>query len=652
MEELAHGMTQIAVTNVGVDFGATTLFKDISFTVGAGERWGIIGRNGSGKTTLFRLITGQMAPTRGVVSKPNALRVSLLEQHRDFGNATTVWEAAAGAFADLFALEKSITEQANRMSESSSEAELEKYGRDLERFEQQGGYTIAPRIDAVLDGLGFNAERARHTPLKGLSGGERGRLALAGQLVAPADVLLLDEPTNHLDLDTTRWLEQYLSEIQTTVILISHDRAFLSAVVDHILHIEGGSAATYSGTYESFVEQRNLRRLSQQRSFEKNQKTIAKEQDYIARNIAGVNSKQAKGRRKRLDRMPRLSAPVGGQPVMSPAFTVRARGGDRVVDAEHVRIDVGDRTLITDFTGTLMRGDVVGLIGPNGAGKTTFVRVLFGEHPIAAGDLKLGGGIDSGYYRQDLSQLPLDKSLYETIAEYRPLWERGAIQSHLGAFEFSGDEVQRRVSSLSGGERARLALAVLMLGGANLLVLDEPTNHLDVESIEALEDAVSSYDGSVLLISHDRALLRALTTRVWVLYDKRIIDFDGGFEEWEEVAAERLHAARVRAAESEARHRIHERQAVERPHRPDRDRRTSARKARERLAVAEARVAELEKTVDHLTSTLEDPALYTKVDGPQLAAAMGRELDEARAQLDAAIAEWEQASVEVDQSVE
>jgi ATP-binding cassette, subfamily F, member 3 len=645
-------MTQIAVSNVSVEFGAMTLFKDISFTVSAGERWGIIGRNGSGKTTLFRLITGEMTPTQGVVSKPNALKVSLLEQHRNFGKAATVWEAAAGAFADLFALERSITEQANRMSESSSEADLAKYGRDLERFEQQGGYTIAPRIDAVLDGLGFNAEQARVTPLGGLSGGERGRLALAGQLVAPADVLLLDEPTNHLDLDTTRWLEQYLSEIQTTIILISHDRAFLSAVVDHVLHIEGGSASTYTGTYEAFVEQRNLRRLSQQRSFEKNQKILAKEQDYIARNIAGVNSKQAKGRRKRLERMPRLSAPVGGQPVMSPEFTASARGGDRVVDAEHVRIDVGDRTLIKDFTGTLMRGDVVGLIGPNGAGKTTFVRVLFGEHPIAGGDLKLGGGIDSGYYRQDLSQLPLDKSLYETIAELRPLWERGSIQNHLGAFEFSGDEVQRRVGSLSGGERARLALAVLMLGGANLLVLDEPTNHLDVESIEALEDAVSNYEGSVLLISHDRALLRALTTRVWVLHDKRIIDFDGGFEEWEEVAAERLHAARVRAAEAEARNRVHERQAVERPHRPDRDKRASARKARERLAMAESRVAELEKTVDQLTTTLEDPELYTRPGGSQRAAAMGRELEEAKAQLDAAIADWEQASVEVDESVE
>jgi ATP-binding cassette subfamily F protein 3 len=652
VEGVVGDVTLLSVNNVSVEFGATTLFKDVSFTVGAGDRWGIIGRNGTGKTTLFRLITGQMAPTRGVVSRPNSLRVSLLEQHRNFGTATTVWEAAAGAFADLFALEKSITEQASRMTESSSEADLERYGRDLERFEQQGGYTIAPRIDAVLDGLGFDPEKARTTPLGGLSGGERGRLALAGQLVAPADMLLLDEPTNHLDLDTTRWLEQYLREIPTTIILISHDRAFLSAVVDHVLHIEGETAIAYTGSYESFVEQRNLRRLSQQRSFEQQKKYIAKEQDYIARNLAGQNSKQAKGRRKRLDRMPRLSTPVGGMPVMSPEFKARDRGGDRVIAAEHVRIDVGDRTLIKDFTGTLIRGDVVGLIGPNGAGKTTFVRALFGEHPIAAGELKSGGGIDSGYYRQDLSQLPLEKTLYETIAEWRPLWERGSIQNHLGAFEFSGDEVQRKVGSLSGGERARLALAILMLGGANLLVLDEPTNHLDVESIEALEDAVADYDGSVLLISHDRALLRALTTRVWVLHDKRIIDFDGGFEEWEEVAAERLHAARVKASEAEARNRVHERQAVERPHRPDRDRRTAARKARERLAVAEGKVAELEKVVDRLTTTLEDPELYTKPDGTQRAAAMGKELELAKAQLDAALGDWEQASVEVDQSVE
>jgi len=641
-------MTQLALSNVGVDFGATTLISDVTFTVAERERWGIIGRNGTGKTTLFRLMTGDLNPTRGVVSRANATRISLLEQHRDFGAAATVWEAAAGAFAELFALERSITEQANRMGEASSEADLERYGRDLERFERQGGYTITPRIDAVLDGLGFEAEKARTTPLGGLSGGERGRLALAGQLVAPADILLLDEPTNHLDLDTTRWLEEYLRNLDRTVLLVSHDRAFLSAVVDHVLHVEGGTAVAYTGGYQAFVEQRNLRRLSQQRSFEQQSKVIAKEQDYIARNLAGQNSKQAKGRRKRLERTARLSAPIGSEATMSVAFRARDRGGDRVIAAEHVAVEAGSLRLIEDFTATLMRGDVVGLIGPNGAGKTTLIRVLLGEHPIARGEMKLGGGIDAGYYRQDLTQLPLAKSIYETIADLRPLWERGAIQGHLGRFEFSGDEVQRRVGTLSGGERARLALAILMLGGANLLILDEPTNHLDVESIEALEDAVDDYDGSVLLVSHDRALLRALTTRIWVIHEKRITDFDGGFAEWEVAAKERAHAATVRAAESESRHRVHERQAVERPHKPDRDRRATARKARERLTNSEARVAELERIIDEMTAVLDDPGLYTTPEGTSRAAGIGKKLEEAKSALEKAFAEWELASAQVD----
>jgi ATP-binding cassette subfamily F protein 3 len=645
-------VTLLSVNDVDVEFGATTLFKKVSFTVAEGDRWGIVGRNGSGKTTVFRLITGELQPTRGTVSKPNSTRISLLEQHRDFGNAKTVWEAAAGAFAELFALEKSIAEQASRMGESTTEAEFERYGRDLERFERQGGYTITPRIDAVLDGLGFDPEKARVTPVSGLSGGERGRLSLVGQLVAPADMILLDEPTNHLDLDTTRWLEEYLKTLEATIILVSHDRAFLSAVVDHVLHIEGGTAHTYDGGYQSFVEQRNLRRLTQQRAFEQQQRVIANEQDYIARNIAGQNSKQAKGRRKRLERTPRLSTPIGADATMSVAFKARERGGDRVVAAEHVAIAAGGKSLVEDFTATLMRGDVVGLIGPNGAGKTTLLRVLLGEHPISSGELRLGGGIDHGYYRQDLSQIPLEKTLYETIADLRPLWERGAIQGHLGRFEFSGDEVQRRVNTLSGGERARLALAILMLGGANLLILDEPTNHLDVESIEALEDAVEDYDGSVLLVSHDRALLRALTTRVWVIHNRRITDFDAGFAEWEVVAKEREHAATVKAAESEARHRVHERQVTERPHRPDRDRRAAAKQARERLEKAEGRVATLESAIDEMTKILEDPSLYTTTDGPTRAAKIGKDLEEKKTALEKAFAEWEAASAEVDSSVE
>ena len=304
-------MTQISVGGAGVDFGATTLFRDVTFTVSAGERWGIVGRNGTGKTTLFRLLTADIQPSHGTVTRQSGLIISLLGQHRDYGEATTVWEAAAGSFADLLALERSLAEQADALATTHDEAALERYGRDLERFEREGGYTIAPRVDAVLQGLGFDATQARTRPLEQLSGGERGRVGLARQLVAPSDVLLLDEPTNHLDLETTRWLEQYLQETERTVILISHDRAFLAAVVDHVLHFEGDTATAYTGSYESFVQQRQERRLSQQRAFDKQQKVIAAQSDYIARNIAGQNSKQAKGRRKLLERLPRLGAPVG-----------------------------------------------------------------------------------------------------------------------------------------------------------------------------------------------------------------------------------------------------------------------------------------------------------------------------------------------------
>src|SRR5579862_6405773 len=242
-------MTLLSLSNVDVEFGATTLLHDVTFTISAGEKWGIVGRNGTGKTTLFRLITGAMTPTVGQVSRVGGIRVSLLEQHRDFGAATTIWEGAAGEFAELLALEQALAAQAAALETDASDAALERYGRDLERFEREGGYTIAPRVDAVLHGLGFDPALARHTPLSTLSGGERGRLGVVRQLVSPADVLLLDEPTNHLDLETTRWLEQYLTTVSTTVLLVSHDRAFLAAVVDHVLHLENQTATAYTGTY-------------------------------------------------------------------------------------------------------------------------------------------------------------------------------------------------------------------------------------------------------------------------------------------------------------------------------------------------------------------------------------------------------------------
>jgi ATP-binding cassette, subfamily F, member 3 len=452
------------------------------------------------------------------------------------------------------------------------------------------------------------------------------------------------------------------------VVLISHDRAFLAAVVDHVLHFEEKTAFAYRGSYEEFIRQREERRLTQQRQFEKQQKVIAAESDYIARNIAGQNSAQAKGRRKRLERMPRLSAPGADIDAMALRFASGARGGDQVVVAEHATIAVegsavggaavdehGQRPLVEDFTARLTRGETLAIIGPNGAGKSTLLKALLGEHPVAEGELRLGASIEAAYYRQDLAQVPLGKTLYEVISDLRPTWERRLVQGHLGRFGFSGDEVQRRADTLSGGERARVALAMMVLGRANLLVLDEPTNHLDVESVEALEDALSDYEGTVILVSHDRALLRALATRLWVLHHRRITEFDGSFAEWETVSAERAHAAAVAQAEEAAMGRLKEKQKVQRkqgateadPGRRE-DGRREARRAQRAAEEAEQRAMQLEEQVAALTAEMEDPALYTKPDGAQRAAALGAQLDKARRALDAALEAWNVASEEAE----
>jgi len=535
-------VTLLSLANVSVSFGATELFKNVSFTAADGERWGIIGRNGAGKSSIFNLITGELKPTTGSVARKPGLRHALLDQHRAFEGATTVWEAGAAAWREVIALEKRIAEQAIELGELGdrvTDEYLERFGDDQERFADLGGYIYHARVDAVLQGLGFDAEESKTRPVSTLSGGERGRVGLAAQLIAPADLLLLDEPTNHLDLDTTTWLQDWLNDANETVIVVSHDRAFLDAICTHILHVEARTSEWYKGNYSQFVPQRAERRLTREREMERQRAYVKKEEEYIRRNIAGVNSFQAKGKRKRLERLPRLAPPPGDPATMTLEFDPAERGGDQVIAIKELRVEVPGRVLVEDFTAVLRRNDFVALVGPNGAGKTSFISTIIGDRAPAGGEARIGGSITPAWFRQDLADLPLDKTLSDAIQDQRPLWNRGQVQNCLGAFGFSGEEVFREISSLSGGERARVALARMTLSRANLLILDEPTNHLDVENIEALEDALEDYDGSVLLVSHDRAFLREVATRVWAFDGTRLTDFDGPFVEWEEDRARR-----------------------------------------------------------------------------------------------------------------
>jgi len=633
-------MTLISLADVGVSFGATTLLKDVSVTIARGERWGIIGRNGAGKSTLFQIITGKLQPSKGAVARQPGLRVSLLDQHRDFGAATTVWEAAAAAYAPLIAIEKELAILSEQLGDGD-EALMDRYGRLQEQFMHEGGYDFPARIDKVLQGLGFDAIESRTRALQGLSGGERGRVGLAAQLAAPAELLLLDEPTNHLDLDTTRWLQTYLGELGETVVVISHDRAFLDETVDHVLHVTGSTAHAYTGGYSAFVSQREERMLAFQRQLDKQQKFIAKEEEYIRRHLAGVNSSQAKGRRSKLGRLPRLSPPPGEAGAMSLRLEIGDRGGDRVLHTDKLRVAVGDRVLLEDVTLTAMRSDVIALVGPNGAGKSTLIATILGAREAAGGAASVGGSVDAAWYRQDLGQLPLEKSIYDAIQDVRPLWGRGNIQGHLGAFGFSGESVMRTISTLSGGERARVALALIMLQKANLLVLDEPTNHLDVESIEALEDAIEEYEGTVILVSHDRAFLRELSTRVWSFDGTRLRDFDGPFVDWEVAESDRRAKVASDSASVAQVKREKERAQAHKAKGGD-DRAATARKQSKKAADdAEREVLRLDERVRQVTRALEDGDLY---DGsPENAREAGRlekELTAAQRMLDEAMTTW------------
>jgi ATP-binding cassette subfamily F protein 3 len=644
-------MTILSLSGVTVQYGAEPLLVDVGFAVSRGERWGIIGRNGSGKTSLFRLITGDLAPEKGTVSRAPRLRVALLDQHRDFAGAGTVWEGACAAFAPLLELERSLEAQGHAIGEQGERASpemLARYDRDLERFGREGGYEVQARVSAVLHGLGFDPDAAHHQALASLSGGERGRLGLASQLVAPADLLLLDEPTNHLDLETTTWLVGHLRGLDAAALIISHDRAFLDEVAEHILHLEAGTTAAYDGGYSAFVTQRTERRLSEERAYQKQQKVVAAEEDFIRRNIAGQKTAQAKGRRRRLNRLPRLSPPPGTSGAMAVRFRASGRGGDQILVSEKLKVAVGDRVLLDDFSATVRRGDVLGLVGPNGTGKSTLLATILGDRPAQGGSVRVGDSTGIASYRQDLAQVPRDKTLFDIIHDLRPAWTRGQVMDHLGRFDFSGDETLRRAGSLSGGELARVALAMMTLATANVLVFDEPTNHLDVESIEALEDAVEEYEGSVILVSHDRALLRGLCTRVWSLEHGRITDYDGSFEEWEAARDERRRAAEAAARQVEADRRAREKKTARPQEAVRRSNQSAARTAQRALEDAEARVHALEHREVELNALLADPALYQTPDGTARAASLGQELERIRAEFTTAFAAWERAALEVE----
>jgi ATP-binding cassette subfamily F protein 3 len=615
-------MPLLTLTNVRHAYGNHVILDGVTLSIEPGEKVGLVGRNGSGKTSLMRMILGAIEPQGGTRQLQRGTRVGYLNQDPAFEPGDTVRDAAERAFAQLHDLHVQIADVYDRLA-SATDSELDALLRRQARLESEieaaGGYTIDHRINAMLHGLVFD-DAQFGIDVASLSGGQKGRLGLARLLLEEPDLLLLDEPTNHLDLSARQWLETFLAEeYPGAVLVVSHDRWLLDRVVHRIVEIEQGVLRDYPGNYHAYVALRQERQLTQQRVRDKQLDKIRQEEQFIARYKAGQRAKQARGRATRLERFKRdaLVEAAPEQSVMRLALPPAPRSGELVIVAESIAKQYGETVLFRDFDLTVMRGERIGFIGPNGVGKTTLLRVLLGEIPPDAGTVRLGSRLSVGYYQQ----------LHENVDRTLCVWEYlqsvavgmdGAAKLNeqqardlAGAFLFSGREQDKRLSSLSGGERSRLVLAGLVASAKNVLVLDEPSNHLDIPSAERLEFALSpagGYEGTLLLVSHDRALLEATCDRL-IVFDGSPTPraFPGRYSDWARRSAETAAAPAAPPPRPEPKR--EPRPAPAPVRRGDRD-----PLARLPLAELESRIEAAEGRIRELDAALADAQVYANAD--------------------------------------
>jgi ATP-binding cassette subfamily F protein 3 len=617
-------MSIVSASNLAKSYGLQDVFNGVSFEVPHGAKIALVGPNGSGKTTLLRLIAGLEEPTAGTLHQAKSMRVAYLPQQADFSNSGTLWQAMLEVFAPLLAQEADLRRLEVAMANPATRGEaLQRYGTALEAFELAGGYTYEQRIAQVLSGLGFD-EHDFGRPVEHLSGGQKTRALLAHLLLEEPDLLLLDEPTNHLDLAGIEWLENYLNAWKGALLIVAHDRAFLDAIVEQVWELEWGRLERYRGNYSAYIAQKAERLARQQAEYRRQQQFIAHTEEFIRRNIAGQRSREAKGRQKRLERMEWIEQPHEYRP-LSLDLGDAARSGD-------YDLTIGYNPSAPLFTAQeleLRRGRRVALLGPNGSGKTTLVRTLLGEVPPLAGRVRTGANVHIGYFPQGHAGLPTEKTVLDTLLDAGELTLSQA-RNLMGRYRFSGDDVFKQVGNLSGGEQARVALAVLTLQGANVLILDEPTNHLDIPSQEVLQEALSGFGGTLLIVTHDRYLIHKLTTCVWAIEDGQLREFRGGYQEY--------HAWEMQ--------RRQQRQALPQPAGKTADRQAEqARRAAEREAARRVRrQAELEDTIGQLEARLAQLEAQLAIASEQRAVErvrqLGTEYSQVESELDELLAAW------------
>jgi len=521
---------QLTVDNVGKSFGIHNIFKNVSFTIRQGEKVGLVGVNGSGKTTLLRCLLSPSEADEGSIKYAGELRLGYVEQGFDSFGEETVWEFMMKSCPDILMLRAKLKELEAAGSKTKGEAlreSLDSYSRVSARYEHLDGYHYETNIKKVLMGLGYGEE---YWPQKAatLSGGQKTRLMLASALVNAPDLLILDEPTNHLDIAMMEWLEKYLREFRGGLLVVSHDRTFLDNVVERILEMEGGKLQDFKGNYSKYLAQKEIQILTETRAYEAQQKYIETQENYIRRFKAGIKSKMARGRQSQLNRLERLDAPVQNE-----EFTLRlpkaTESAERVLVLDKLKVGYGENVLLSDINLLLKRGEKVAVLGPNGSGKTTFLKTILQQIPALGGEAKIGNRVQIGYFSQSYERLNPSQTIMDNfLTEYGYTDEQ--TRKLLGSMLFHGEEVFKEIGTLSGGQKARLVLLKLVLDGANCLLLDEPTNHLDIAAKEAVETALLTFDGTVLLVSHDRYLVNEVAQRIWSIEAGHLIDYKGNYD--------------------------------------------------------------------------------------------------------------------------
>ena len=672
-------MSLIIVNSLSKSFGAEDLFANVSFSVAKGARLALVGPNGIGKTTLLRILIGQEEPSSGTVTRAKSLRIGYLPQEADFQLQGSLWDVCLEPFADLIRMQSELEKLEAEMSDPAKrEQALDRYGTLQHTFEQRGGYVYQVRIKQVLTGLGFDPADFEMF-LDHLSGGQRTRAHLARLLLSNPDILLLDEPTNHLDIRAVEWLEGYLSQWDGAAVIVSHDRYFLDHACNALLEMAISGAEYYRGNYTTYLSEREIRWNHRFETFESEKEKLLKEVEYVKKNISGQNTLQAKGKLKRLTRVVQAIEQVGMDAVTGSSWSqldvetttspfsveeaerrVRAlrppqrlmpdlglhlrstnRSGDLVIRTKNLQVGypaedgLPEKMLFRAPNIELRRADCAALIGPNGAGKSTFLKTILGQIAPLSGEVILGASLHVGYFAQAHEGLDPEKTVLDEILTQSPGMLPYQGRDYLGKYLFSGDDAFKKVSMLSGGERGRLALAKLSLQDTNLLLLDEPTNHLDIASQEILQSVLDSYQGTILLVSHDRYLVDALATQIWEIDpdESRMTTFNGTYSQMKEdreKEAVRLAAAQ-QAVVSESRMTTNETRKAQ-----------NAKSKEERRKVAQLQelentIAQLEAQLANLTSQLESP--FVK---PSEAAKLGTEYERVQREMDEKLGEWEQ----------